>query len=580
MTFLARMIPPYLAEDIKSTGERYIFDLLKNDPATSDWIVIHSLGLKRHVRKPEGEIDFVVLVPDKGVFSLEVKSGQVTCRDGVWTFTNRYGEANTKVRGPFEQVREAMYSLRNQVIEKFGKKHRLTHILFGYGVLFPHMVYNDDSVEYETWMVYDKDSRRYPISKYITGLAKHFLSKMNEYQWFDENASKPSKKEIDELVKFFRGNYEKFVSRQALIDDMEYLLNKFTEEQCSCLDQLGDNPRCLFVGSAGTGKTILALEAARRALSEGKRTLVLSFNTLLAARIRYELQDVSGHLLFAGSFHQYLVRISGESSHSSDDPEYFPYTLPIKALDSIDKGIVELAEILIVDEAQDLITPEYLDVMDSLLIGGLSGGNWSMFADFERQAIYSKLTREQLILLIYERSSFIQFKLTTNCRNSKSIVRETSLVCGFHPPKVLDVIEGVPVNYSFYNDNQNQVEKIVEIIKHLRDNGISNSKIIVLSPNRLENSCISLMKAYKVTVATPENFDNCGPNELLFSTIHAYKGLECSNVILCDVNRLDNQMYKQLLYIGMSRARVGLYIFAHESSRSYYQSLLKEALHS
>ena len=61
---MARMIPPYYPEEIKSTGEKQFFDLLRHDPATADWVCLHSLSLARHVKRVYGEIDFVVLIPE------------------------------------------------------------------------------------------------------------------------------------------------------------------------------------------------------------------------------------------------------------------------------------------------------------------------------------------------------------------------------------------------------------------------------------------------------------------------------------------------------------------------------------
>ena len=89
---MARMIPPYISDEVKSRGERQIFDLFQNDPATADWVVLHSLGLSQHIKRLYGEIDFLVLAPGLGVFCLEVKSGEVQRRQGVWQFTNRYGQ--------------------------------------------------------------------------------------------------------------------------------------------------------------------------------------------------------------------------------------------------------------------------------------------------------------------------------------------------------------------------------------------------------------------------------------------------------------------------------------------------------
>ena len=71
---MARMIPPQIPIDCKSPGEREIFNRLKQDPATSNWIALHSLDVAEHVTQIWGEIDFVVVVPYKGVLCLEVKA--------------------------------------------------------------------------------------------------------------------------------------------------------------------------------------------------------------------------------------------------------------------------------------------------------------------------------------------------------------------------------------------------------------------------------------------------------------------------------------------------------------------------
>ncbi len=105
---MAKMIPPYISEDVKSRGEKQIFELFEKDPDTSDWIVLHSLGIAKHTQRTCGEIDFVVMAPKLGIFCLEVKSGE---ENGVWNFTNRYGKTVKKNRSPFEQASDGMYSL-------------------------------------------------------------------------------------------------------------------------------------------------------------------------------------------------------------------------------------------------------------------------------------------------------------------------------------------------------------------------------------------------------------------------------------------------------------------------------------
>ncbi|TMR66478.1 NERD domain-containing protein, partial [Streptococcus pseudopneumoniae] len=63
---MARMIPPRIHADCASPGEREIFRRLKEDPAAHGWTVLHSLDVANHRSSIAGEIDFVVIVPEKG----------------------------------------------------------------------------------------------------------------------------------------------------------------------------------------------------------------------------------------------------------------------------------------------------------------------------------------------------------------------------------------------------------------------------------------------------------------------------------------------------------------------------------
>ncbi len=51
------------------------------------------------------------------------------------------------------------------------------------------------------------------------------------------------------------------------------------------LADLDTQPRVVVYGGAGTGKTVLAVDAARRLASAGQRVLFLCFNRLLAAKL-------------------------------------------------------------------------------------------------------------------------------------------------------------------------------------------------------------------------------------------------------------------------------------------------------
>lgn len=71
------MIPSDISPDVRSNAERHVFSWFKEAPDTEDWIVLHSLGITNHNKLIYGEVDFFVLVPNWGIFALEVKGGRV-----------------------------------------------------------------------------------------------------------------------------------------------------------------------------------------------------------------------------------------------------------------------------------------------------------------------------------------------------------------------------------------------------------------------------------------------------------------------------------------------------------------------
>lgn len=581
---MARMIPPYVSSEIKSSGERLIFDLFKNDPHTENWVVLHSLCLARHAQRLYGEIDFLVLAPNLGIFCLEVKSGDLKREEGVWKFKNKFRETTTTSRGPFQQVQEAMFTIMEAIRNKFGEHSRLNRLIYGYGVMFPHITFQVDGLEYEQWQVYDRDSRRQPISHYIVQLAKNTKNKVERCSWFHEVESLPRKSDVEALLSYLRGDFERLVPPRDWLSDMERQIDQYTSEQCLCLDQLQENPRCLFQGAAGTGKTMIALESVRRGLFYGQKILMVCFNKLLGKWLALQFPEQK-HGLTIDSFHSFLAKVTSgmysSSDHHVDINEYVRFILPLKALEAIDDGTIETFDKLIIDEGQDLIRSEYLDVFDALLKGGLHGGKWEMYCDFERQAIYEKLSAAEMLSMIESRAEFVKFKLTISCRNTRPIGEEASLLSGFETIPFLPAkLEGPPVKYFFYNSQEDEVSKLETIVSDLLKQKIPKNKITILSPRRLDNSCVSKINRGKFTIKELSNnaADLLSSLAPTFSTIHNFKGLENAYVILTDISRIDDEEFKSVLYVGMSRARIGLFVLIDEKARSEYNDLVKRRL--
>jgi hypothetical protein len=580
---MAKMLPPYFDVSTVSTAERRLFDLLRNDPGTKDWVVLHSLGLARRGRKPYGEIDFVLLIPGGGVFCLEVKGGRVACRNGEWEITDRNNRTVKLRRSPFLQAREGMFALRESV-EGRTVSGFLQHVVFGYAVVMPDIEFDVESPEWEPWQVIDRKALSLSISSCLGRLSteQRRLVRVN-------GTAEPIQSTVGTLQRLLRPDFERVVTRGVQIEDTESRLLQLTEEQFNVLDMLVDNSRCLVEGAAGTGKTLLAVECARRATNEGSSTLLLCFNRLLGGWLEQQAKESKLPGFIAGPFYRLLRDAIMNTSFSSefikgetilDASELFGDLYPRLGQMALQE-LAQPFDVIVVDEAQDLLLPGILDVLNVWLKGGLSEGRWAMFGDFHRQAIFSGTQRAKLIGLISRRcSSFGRGRLVINCRNTQSIGEETSLMSGFSSmPYKLSQVVGQPVDYQYYNSAESQRNSLTAILQKLLVGGVRASDIVVLSRLKLENSGV---------------FGCCGPDFVLsdseerqclagvpmvrFSTIQAFKGLESPVVVLCDVDPLSTDEFQSLLYVGMSRARCELFVLMDERTRPFVLERIRNKL--
>ena len=132
---MARMLPDVIAADAPGS-ERRVFELLRGSPKTAGWTVLHSLGLSSAYSGAYGEVDFVAIVPGRGVICIEVKGGRVQCQSGVWTTTDRNDETHALSRSPFQQAREGMFKVLEAVRKRFGPHSVEARCPLGWMVIF------------------------------------------------------------------------------------------------------------------------------------------------------------------------------------------------------------------------------------------------------------------------------------------------------------------------------------------------------------------------------------------------------------------------------------------------------------
>jgi len=569
---MARMIPSDISPEVKSSAERKIFRWFKDDPGTEGWIVLHSLGIANHKTVIYGEIDFVVIAPKLGIFALEVKGGRVRREDGVWYFTNKYNKLSSKKRGPFEQANDGIFSLMDNIKKKTGHKSQAGNILFGSGAMFPDIVFEVSGTDAEQWQVFDQNDQG-NVSRYIQRLSKNARLKWEEHYGQMPLEKLPDNKITKEIVNVLRGDFDKAISFATLINYSEEALVSLTREQFICLDQLEDNSRCLIEGPAGTGKTLMALEEVKRAVARGEKVAFFCFNNLLGNWLKYYFSMVSTDLRprFVGTFHSFMYQAvcqSGMPIHipPEEQQQFFKEEMPIMALEALTNNGI-MYDKIIIDEAQDLLTPDYLDIFDAILIGGIARGKWSMFGDFIRQAIFDEQNNASKAKeLVEEYTSFIKFKLKINCRNTKPIGEEIRYITGFESLDYLvEKTDGPKVQYYVYKNEEDGVKTLEDILLCILNQNILAEKITILSPKRIEASLVAQVKKIKIVEYKPDEKEN-----VTFSTIQAFKGLENSVIILTDIETFE---YEKLMYVGLSRARSSLIIIETDKAETERKKL-------
>jgi len=578
---MAKILPPYIDKNCKSSGERMLFDILKNSPFSKDWIVLHSLNLSQHIKRLYGEIDFLILIPEGGVYVMEVKGGDVKCVNGVWHFTDKFNNTYTSNVGPFNQARDAMFSLISAIEKEFGRGHKFTKILSGFLCAFPHIEFDKNSVEYEPWQIFDKNSIQNGIESFFQNLIKHFIQKHRGQRWFSEKDSLPNASDLQQLCDFLRGDFERVRTVKDRLEEFNKQVKSYTTEQYRVLDHIQYNERSVTQGSAGTGKTMIAIESAVRAAQEGKTVFLTCFNRLIGEWMQKQLEEYKDNITVS-SLHWFLFEESKgfDYDHTqSKRQDFYSKYLPTLLKDIYRKGIIKKFDKLIIDEGQDLIRAEYLSLFDSMLKGGFANGQWEIYGDFERQAIFAQLTKEEMLSLIGQIAQPSKFFLKVNCRNTKQIGEETSLISGFEkPPFLLEYLEGIPVEYAFYNNQKYQTELLEMQLRQLSKNGLPLNELIIISSKKLENSCAASVSGFTIKEIKHVDEIFVKQNYYSFATVQSFKGMECNYALITDIEDLTSESAKSLLYVGMSRARYGLIMLIAESMRNQYREILKSKL--
>ncbi|MCY4417329.1 MAG: NERD domain-containing protein/DEAD/DEAH box helicase [Chloroflexi bacterium] len=578
---MATMIPETIP-DRAPPSERKVFDLLQDDPDTHGWVVIHSSGHMPATGNPR-EIDFLAMAPGYGIICIEVKGGGFEVRAEEWR-TLATGQA---VEPPVRQAENAMYALRHELERRFGAGSPEAKTPTECVVVFTDTNWPDD-VRRPTRQVIDHDdlASGMTLGRRLQAAALRMRAAAGRRAASDTPCTAQM---VDHLRQYLAPDFtmDLVAAVGPTLDRIDEQLIRLTEEQYAALDLARDNDRCLFKGAAGTGKTLLAIECARRAAQADHRVALVCFNRLLANWLKECTQGTSG--ITAGTFwHDLMTPIIQAGSlwnefqgirSSVNERELFENVFPEYSRRALrDTG--PLFDVLMVDEAQDLCQSPYLEIMDLALVGGLAEGRWAMFGDFTNQAIFLSGSADPERALLQYFAHPARRQLMINCRNSPPIARHTALIGrGEQPETINPNVHGPAPEYVYWDDADELCDELDEEIHRLLAEDVRIGEITVLSTNRLETSGLDTDRTYGSyplfdhSRGSRLDVDDEDPAHLKFCSVQSFKGME-SHVVVLVLERLDRGFDGPHAYIGMSRARGALTVLAHSALKPEIESRL------
>lgn len=512
---------------------------------SDDYSVFHSVrwqSTDKRYGAQDAEADFVILQPRYGLLVVEVKGGVIKI-DGA---AQQWFSNGNPIKNPIVQAQENKYKLRDRLKRlPFWRNHvpRIAH-----AVAFPDVTIRGDlGIEIVPELLLDRAN----LDKLAQWTAAAFVCAMGELP-----AESLSDETVKRLVDFLRPTrvLRRGIGGEIALEERE--LDALTEQQYRLLSFLGDRRRVAIEGCAGSGKTMLAIEQARRLSTQGCRVLFVCYNQSLPARLRMHPSLVTGVDVyhFHGLCEEMATKAGLSIPHVSDpDSDYFNRVLPGLLMDATE-SLGAQYDAIIVDEGQDMLD-DWWTSLEFLLRE--ESGYFFIFLD-KNQNLYDRD--------MHLPGNMEHYSLNENCRNTRKI---HSIAVAHLPEDTKPVSrapEGREAEEHLYVDARDLHKRLAVVLHQLvSEEKVRPEEIVILTQRKIERTALGErpnIGNWKLTKQWPP-----GANEVFVTTIYQFKGLESPIVILAEISESKNQNLETLLYVGCSRARNHLIVLAPEQMR-------------
>ena len=525
-------------------SERVVWQALM-DQLPVDAAVICNLKIIEHDQ--EYEMDLIVLIPDMGVAVIEVKGGEVTPNEDS-TFTQKDRKGRREI-DPMGQATKNMHELERFLAPRASVRHFSARpaVVLPYAAI--STTYSRPSIP--RGLIHDSED--------LFNLGDRIMKDLGNHHF------RPTAIELSGVLSALNvalSSQKSFIEKGV---EREKEVIELTQQQFAILDLCIAMPKFSILGSAGCGKTYIAIEQARRRAAAGDRVLFLCYNYGLSEYIRRRFVDFAQiEQLTIGTLHS-LGNKLGMNSERGNGDNYWDSVLPEQLVEHLNSMAPELKyDTVVIDEAQDFHADWW-----SVVIGALKDqdkGRIYAFGDI-RQGIFRQATDIPL--------QNAKLHLDKNLRNALPIAHLATL-CVEEPLELIG-LDGPPVQWieSTTEESENAANKEVE---KLISQGWDPSEICVLTTGSRHEVQRTLGDGPKSRPYWQTFFDE---QSVYHCTIGGFKGLERRAVVIAMNGWKEPDRKKDILYTGITRARDLLIIcgsreeITHAGGKEFFKKLTR-----
>ena len=490
-----------------------------------------------------GEIDFVVLSPLGNVLLVEVKAGEVSIANGQMT---KLYEDGVKDVGRQTSVQFAA------VIDRLNKAGLRTHVT--------------NCLVLPDYVVGDQHVIKIPPERIIDATRFDQLGSLVREMLADEQTTS----EVERIRKFFCNEFNVTLDMRVLGEQVRTTTMRLADGLATWVPRITAPLGVIKIqGTAGSGKTQLALKLLEDAAEKSLRSLYVCYNRSLADHIGH----IAPTKVKVANFHELCVESYRQTISEPDFSEQGIYDRLAEHYCTAVESNVALQnryQLIVLDEGQDF-KPAWVDA----LLPQLTDDGKIYLLEDDSQRLYQ---RDE-----FELSDSVTVTCQDNFRTPGAICQVINALGLTDQPVVSrNFYRGELPNFHTYTNDKELLRQTEVAVQHLLKRGIALKDIALISWHGLAASLLIQTPQLGVfPLRRPTGkYSAAGDalwteGELLTDSVYRFKGQSAAGIVLTEVDfETFDDKARRRLFVGLTRAQLAVEVVLTQQAADCLSSIV------